>query len=39
MSRQEAETVRRLLALSIPEVGHADIDLAQTYTNEFLPPN
>jgi NitT/TauT family transport system substrate-binding protein len=38
MSGQEAEAVRRLLALSIPEVRDADIDLAQTYTNEFLPP-
>lgn len=39
MSPQEAKAARRLLALSIPEVRDADIDLAQTYTNEFLPPN
>jgi NitT/TauT family transport system substrate-binding protein len=38
MSPQEAEAAQRLLALSIPEVHKADIDVAKTYTNNLLPP-
>ena len=37
MSLRDAETARRLLALSIPEVRDAHIDLSKTFTNEFLP--
>lgn len=38
MSARQAEAAQRLLALSIPEVRQADIDLAKTFTNELLPP-
>lgn len=31
-----ADALYRLLALSVPEVGTADIDLPATYTNEFI---
>jgi sulfonate transport system substrate-binding protein len=37
ISRPEAEAARQRLALSIPEVRDADIDLTKTFTNEFLP--
>ena len=32
-----AEAVRSVLARFIPEVGSADIDLAKTYSNDYLP--
>jgi NitT/TauT family transport system substrate-binding protein len=32
-----AETVRRVLAESVPAAREAKIDLAKTYTNEFVP--
>jgi NitT/TauT family transport system substrate-binding protein len=31
-----AEAVRRVLAVSVPKVANSQIDLARTYTNEFL---
>jgi NitT/TauT family transport system substrate-binding protein len=36
MHVEGAEAVRRMLAVSVPEVADADIDLTATYTNEFL---
>jgi len=36
MSVAGAEAVRRMLAVSMPDVAGAEIDLAATFTNEFL---
>lgn len=36
MSVAGAEAVRRMLAVSVPEVAAAEIDLAATFTNEFV---
>ena len=30
------DAVRKLLAVSLPEVADADLDLADVFTNEFL---
>lgn len=38
MHLEGAKAVRRMLAVSVPEVADADVDLAETYTNEFLWP-
>lgn len=37
MQADGAEAVRRMLAQFIPAVQQADIDLAKTYTNDYLP--
>lgn len=37
LSPEAAGAAHRMLALSVPEVAAADINLADTYTNEFLP--
>jgi NitT/TauT family transport system substrate-binding protein len=36
MRREAAEAVKRVLALSLEKVRHADVDVAKTYTNEFV---
>lgn len=36
MHAEGAEALRKMLAVSVPEVRDADINLADTYTNEFL---
>jgi NitT/TauT family transport system substrate-binding protein len=36
MTVQGAEAVRKVLALSSDKVRHANVDLSQTYTNEFV---
>lgn len=38
MTREGAEAVRRVLAVSSEKVRNAKIDLSQTYTNEFVSP-
>jgi len=37
MQADGTEAVRAVLAQFIPEVGQADIDLAKTYSNDYLP--
>ncbi|MFL6414505.1 MAG: hypothetical protein ACJ74Y_02405, partial [Bryobacteraceae bacterium] len=34
---EEAEAIKNVLAISDEKVRRAQIDLSQTYTNEFLP--
>lgn len=36
MTSKGAEAVRRFLAVSVPEVADDDINLATTFTDEFL---
>lgn len=38
IDRQGAEAVRDVLADSTPEIADADVDVSQTYTNEFVEP-
>jgi NitT/TauT family transport system substrate-binding protein len=37
MQADGTEAVRAVLAQFIPEVQQADIDLAKTYSNDYLP--
>lgn len=36
MSPESAEAVRKVLAVSLPKVRDANIDLTKTYTNELV---
>ena len=38
VSPSDAEAVRRILSVSSEKVRAASMDLAQTYTNEFVAP-
>jgi NitT/TauT family transport system substrate-binding protein len=37
LAPETANVVKRVLSVSLEKVRDANIDLAQTYTNEFLP--